>query len=110
MCQVYWKTVLEEMCVNFSVPPDCILHESSSEESHILNPGGKWLPGAFVNPANNCLVVNSKRSLDDIVIRWRDEGDDNLPVKSMTLKELQTEVWYVSIHLIDAAVFPIISV
>lgn len=99
--EVYWKTVLEEMCVNFSVPPDCILHESSSEESHILNPGGKWLPGAFVNPANNCLVVNSKRSLDDIVIRWRDEGDDNLPVKSMTLKELQTEVWLVA-HALNA--------
>ena len=92
------------MCVNFSVPPDCILHESPSEESRILNPGGKWLPGAFVNPAKNCLIVNSKRSLDDIVIRWRDEGDDDLPVKSMTLKELQTEVWYAVLHLIDAVV------
>ncbi|XP_017973745.1 PREDICTED: probable acyl-activating enzyme 17, peroxisomal [Theobroma cacao] len=99
--EVYWKTVLDEMCVNFSVPPDCILHESTSEESRILNPGGKWLPGAFVNPAKNCLIVNSKRGLDDIVIRWRDEGDDDLPVKSMTLKELQLEVWLVA-HALNA--------
>ncbi|KAH1114873.1 hypothetical protein J1N35_008251 [Gossypium stocksii] len=93
--EVYWKTVLDEMCIDFSVPPNCIL-QSPSEESLTLNPGGKWLPGAFVNPAKNCLNVNSKRSLDDIVIRWRDEGDDDLPVKSMTLKELQTEVWLVA--------------
>ncbi|GMJ13719.1 acyl-activating enzyme 17 [Hibiscus trionum] len=98
--EVYWKTVLDEMCVDFSVPPDCIL-QSPSEDTQISNPGGKWLPGAFVNPAKNCLVVNSKRSLDDIVIRWRDEGDDDLPVKSMTLKELQTEVWLVA-HALDA--------
>ncbi|XP_022738682.1 probable acyl-activating enzyme 17, peroxisomal isoform X2 [Durio zibethinus] len=37
--EVYWKTMLDEMCVNFSVPPDCILHESPSEESQVLNPG-----------------------------------------------------------------------
>ncbi|KAL4280296.1 hypothetical protein GQ457_03G018640 [Hibiscus cannabinus] len=98
--EVYWKTVLDEMCVDFSVPPDCIL-QSPSDDSHTSNPAGKWLPGAFVNPAKNCLVVNSKRSLDDIVIRWRDEGDDDLPVKSMTLKELQTEVWLVA-HALDA--------
>ncbi|KAK8560064.1 hypothetical protein V6N13_061319 [Hibiscus sabdariffa] len=98
--EVYWKAVLDEMCVDFSVPPDCIL-QSPSDDSRTSNPGGKWLPGAFVNPAKNCLVVNSKRSLDDIVIRWRDEGDDDLPVKSMTLKELQTEVWLVA-HALDA--------
>ncbi|XVE56720.1 hypothetical protein DITRI_Ditri04bG0033600 [Diplodiscus trichospermus] len=99
--EVYWKTVLDEMCVNFSVPPDCILQESPSEESGILNPSGKWLPGAFVNPAKNCLIVNGKRSLNDMVIRWRDEGDDDLPVQSMTLKELQTEVWLVA-HALNA--------
>ncbi|KAG8496641.1 hypothetical protein CXB51_007840 [Gossypium anomalum] len=98
--EVYWKTVLDEMCIDFSVPPNCIL-QSPSEESLTLNPGGKWLPGAFVNPAKNCLNVNSKRSLDDIVIRWRDEGDDDLPVKSMALKELQTEVWLVA-HALNA--------
>ncbi|KAE8732204.1 putative acyl-activating enzyme 17, peroxisomal [Hibiscus syriacus] len=98
--EVYWETILDELCVYFSVPPDCIL-QSPSEDSCISNPGGKWLPGTFLNPAKNCLVVNSKRSLDDIVIRWRDEGGDDLPVKSMKLKELQTEVWYVALHLID---------
>ncbi|OMO60929.1 AMP-dependent synthetase/ligase [Corchorus capsularis] len=99
--EVYWKTVLDEMCVKFSVPPDCILCESPSEDGHVVNPGGKWLPGAFLNPAENCLIVNNKRSLDDIVIRWRDEGDDDLPVKGMTLKELQEEVWLVA-HALDA--------
>ncbi|KAL4278626.1 hypothetical protein GQ457_03G018650 [Hibiscus cannabinus] len=57
------------------------------------------LPGAFVNPAKNCLVVNSKRSLDDIVIRWRDEGDDDLPVKSMTLKDCRRRL---VAHALDA--------
>ncbi|OMP06150.1 AMP-dependent synthetase/ligase [Corchorus olitorius] len=99
--EVYWKTVLDEMCVKFSVPPDCILCESPSEDGYVVNPGGKWLPGAFLNPAENCLIVNNKRSLDDIVIRWRDEGDDDLPVKGMTLKELQEEVWLVA-HALDA--------
>lgn len=63
------------------------------------NPGGQWLPGAYVNPAKNCLNVNCKKSLNDIVIRWHDEGDDDLPVKTMTLKELREEVWYVTIYL-----------
>ncbi|KAM7267608.1 hypothetical protein ACFE04_009774 [Oxalis oulophora] len=75
--EVYWKTVLDEIDVLFSVEPQCILREN---ESH---PGGQWLAGAYINPARNCLSLNSKRSLNDVVIRWRDEGDDDLPVKSM---------------------------
>ncbi|KAH9778423.1 putative acyl-activating enzyme 17 (peroxisomal) [Citrus sinensis] len=97
--EVYWKTVLNEMSTSFSVPPQCILRENPNGENHLSNPGGQWLPGAFVNPAKNCLSVNSKRSLDDIVIRWRDEGDSGLPVKSMTLKELRAEVWLVAYAL-----------
>lgn len=90
---------MNEMSTSFSVPPQCILRENPNGENHLSNPGGQWLPGAFVNPAKNCLSVNSKRSLDDIVIRWCDEGDGGLPVKSMTLKELRAEVWYGIFHL-----------
>lgn len=93
---MYWKTVLDEMNISFSVPPQCILCENANGVS---NPGGQWLPGAYLNPAENCLSLKNDRSLDDIVIRWRDEGDDNLPVKSMSLKELRAEVWYATFPL-----------
>lgn len=87
------------MSISFSVPPHCILCENPSKDSPLANPGGQWLPGAYVNPAKNCLCVNHKRSLDDVLIRWRDEGNDDRPVSSMTLGELRTEVWYAGFHL-----------
>ncbi|OAY59313.1 probable acyl-activating enzyme 17, peroxisomal [Manihot esculenta] len=93
--ELYWKTVLDEMNISFSVPAQCILLENSYGES----PGGQWLPGAYVNPAKNCLSLNCKRTLDDTVIRWRDEGSDELPLSSMTLDELRTEVWLVAYAL-----------
>ena len=89
----YWETVLDEMSVSFSLPPQCILRENPS------HPGGQWLPGAHLNPAKNCLSLNGKRTLDDGMVMWRDEGDDKLPVRKMTLKELCTEVWYDSFHV-----------
>lgn len=88
--EVYWKTVLDEISVSFSVPPQCILCENQS------HPGGQWLPGAHLNPAKNCLSLNGKKTLDDIMVIWRDEGDDKMPVNKMTLKELRTEVWLVA--------------
>lgn len=91
--EVAWKTVLDELGISFSVPPQCILRESSS------HPGGQWLPGAHLNSAKNCLSVNSKRNLDDTVIIWRNEGNDEIPIKKMALKELQTEVWLVAYAL-----------
>ncbi|KAG5229969.1 acyl-activating enzyme family protein [Salix suchowensis] len=93
--EVYWKTVLDEMSISFSVSPHCILSENTSR------PGGQWLPGAYVNPAKTCLTVNCKRTLDDVVIRWRDEGNDDMPVSSMTLEELRSEVWLVA-HALNA--------
>ncbi|KAA8542327.1 hypothetical protein F0562_023537 [Nyssa sinensis] len=92
----FWKTVLDELSVSFSVPPQCILRDNPSAESHLSHPGGQWLPGAYVNPAKNCLRLNGKRTLDDIMVIWRDEGDDEMPVNKMTLKELWTEVWLVA--------------
>ncbi|XP_061952903.1 probable acyl-activating enzyme 17, peroxisomal [Populus nigra] len=97
--EVYWKTVLDEMRISFSVPPQCILSENTSRESSVANPGGQWLPGAYVNPAKTCLTSNCKRTLDDVVIRWRDEGNDDMPVSSLTLKELRSEVWLVAYAL-----------
>ncbi|GMH21538.1 hypothetical protein Nepgr_023380 [Nepenthes gracilis] len=88
--EVYWKILFEEMGLSFSSLPHCILHESSSY------PGGQWLPGAFVNPAKSCLCLNSKRNLDDVAVVWRDEGEDDMPVKKLTLQVLRTEVWLVA--------------
>ncbi|KAI9088468.1 hypothetical protein K1719_029917 [Acacia pycnantha] len=90
--EVYWRTVLDEIDVSFSVPPKCILHECTY-------PGGQWLPEASINPAKNCLAINSRRSLDDTVIIWRDELHDDLPLHKMTLKELREEVWLVAYAL-----------
>ncbi|CAN1266964.1 Hexanoyl-CoA synthase [Linum perenne] len=94
--EVYWKTVFDEMEIMFSVSPESILHESTT-----VNPGGEWLPGAYLNPAKSCLSCNRKRTLDDVVLRWRDEGSDDLPVCSMTLEELRQEVWLVA-YALDA--------
>ncbi|XP_016450829.2 hexanoyl-CoA synthase isoform X1 [Nicotiana tabacum] len=90
--EVYWKTILEEMNISFSVPPECILRESPS------HPGGQWLPGARVNPAKNCLSFR-KRTLSDVAIVWRSEGNDEAPVEKMTLKELCESVWAVAYAL-----------
>lgn len=85
---MYWKIIFEEMNISFSVSPECILHETP------LHPGGQWLPGARLNPAKNCLRLNAKRSLSDIVVITRDEGDDEAPVTKLTLEELRSAVWY----------------
>ncbi|XP_071903497.1 probable acyl-activating enzyme 17, peroxisomal isoform X2 [Coffea arabica] len=91
--EVYWKAIFDEMNISFSVSPERILVENSS------CPGGQWLPGAYINPAKNCLNVNKKRNLDDVVILWRDEGDDELPLQKMTLMELRSRVWLVAYAL-----------
>ncbi|MFS7923160.1 hypothetical protein Hanom_Chr03g00257411 [Helianthus anomalus] len=83
------------MSVSFSVPPNHISVEDPSQESQLLHPGRQWLPGAYVNPAGNCLNLNSKRKLRDIAVIWRDEGDNESPVNKMTFEKLRSEVWYV---------------
>ncbi|KAK4749011.1 hypothetical protein SAY87_026460 [Trapa incisa] len=94
--EVYWRTVLEELCVSFQVPPESIFRDHPSGQIH---PGGEWLPGAILNPAELCLALNNRKSLDDTAIVWRDEGADKLPPNRMTLKELRTEVWLVAYAL-----------
>lgn len=88
--EAYWRILFEEMCILFSTPPSCVLQEDGSF------PGGKWLPGAYINAASCCLSLNDKRGADDITLTWRDEGYDSLPLHSMTLKELNNEVCHVA--------------
>ncbi|KAL8141863.1 hypothetical protein V2J09_014895 [Rumex salicifolius] len=97
--EVYWTSILEEMDISFSVSPQCILREDSAY------PGGQWLPGAFLNPAKNCLSINKKRNLNDIAVIWRDEEEDDLPARTMILQELRTEVWCVA-HALDTLELP----
>lgn len=85
--KVYWKTILEDMNISFSVPPECILREDPT------HPGGHWLPEAHTNPATNCLCLNGKRNPDDIALIWQDGGADKVPVKKMTFRELRSAVW-----------------
>ncbi|XP_076881359.1 putative acyl-activating enzyme 17, peroxisomal [Bidens hawaiensis] len=94
--EVYWKTILDEMSVSFSVPPNRILVDDPSEESQLSHPGGQWLPGAYVNPAGNCLNLDSKRKSSDIAVIWRDEGNDDSPVNILTFEKLRSEVWLVA--------------
>ncbi|KAI3513298.1 hypothetical protein L1887_20627 [Cichorium endivia] len=97
--EVFWKTILDEMNVSFSVPPKAILVDDPSKENQLLHPGGRWLPGAYVNPARNCLSLSSKRNSSDIAVIWRDEGNDETPVKTMTFEKLRSEVWLVAFAL-----------
>ncbi|KAJ8630448.1 hypothetical protein MRB53_023771 [Persea americana] len=94
--EVYWRMIFDEMNISFSVPPSCILREHTTEEGRVLYPGGQWLPGAVMNSARSCLDLNGKKSLDDVMIKWRNEGDDDLPVNCLTLKELRAEVCLVA--------------
>jgi hypothetical protein len=86
--------VLDEMNISFSKPPECILRDNPNEDGSSSYPSGQWLPGASINPAQNCLNLNGTRSLNDTVIIWRDELQDDLPLQRMTLEELRQEVWY----------------
>lgn len=97
--EVYWETVFEEMNISFSKPPECILRDNLPGEDRSSLPSGQWLPGASINPAQNCLNVNGNRSLNDTVIIWRDELHDDLPLQRMTLQELRQEIWLVAYAL-----------
>lgn len=86
----YWKTLFGKMNICFSSPPECILREDPT------HPGGNWLPSATTNPASNCLSLNAQRTLEDIAVLWRDEGDDDVLINKMTIKELRESVWLVA--------------
>ncbi|XP_051131295.1 probable CoA ligase CCL12 [Andrographis paniculata] len=94
--EMYWPLVLKELSVQFSLPPKCILDTSDKSKPH-----GTWLPGAILNIADCCIQPNSylKKHDDSLAIVWRDEGCDDLNVKSMTLKELREQVMVVATAL-----------
>ncbi|RLM74247.1 putative acyl-activating enzyme 17, peroxisomal [Panicum miliaceum] len=97
--EAYWKTVFEDMGVEFSVEPSCIWRESG------VYPGGEWLPGAELNAAANCLRAKPGRSSEDVAIVWRDEGKDSEPLNFMTLEELRKKVCLVA-NALDALNLP----
>ncbi|CAN6448684.1 unnamed protein product [Victoria cruziana] len=94
--EVYWKMVFDELNISFSVPPTCILGNCESHDGGLFSPGGRWLPGAMINAAENCFTPNGRRNLHDTAIVWRDEGSDNLPLSRVTFKELYVEVCLVA--------------
>ncbi|XP_062199567.1 probable acyl-activating enzyme 17, peroxisomal [Phragmites australis] len=97
--EVYWKTVFDEMGVEFNAEPSCILKESGAY------PGGEWLPDAVLNAAANCLSAKPGRSSDDAAIVWRDEGKDSEPLNFVTLEELRKKVCLVA-NALDALDLP----
>ncbi|XP_042018167.1 probable CoA ligase CCL12 [Salvia splendens] len=91
--EVYWQFILNELSVQFSVPPRCIL-DLSDKTKH----GGTWLPGAVLNIADCCLQSSTyhKKHDDSLAIIWRQEGRDEHDVERMTLKELREQVMLVA--------------
>ncbi|XP_057781110.1 probable CoA ligase CCL12 [Salvia miltiorrhiza] len=91
--EIYWQFVLDELSVQFTVPPKCIL-DLSDKAKH----GGTWLPGAVLNIADCCLQPSSyhKKHDDSLAIVWRQEGCDDHDVERMTLKELREQVMLVA--------------
>lgn len=55
------------------------------------------MPGAVLNIAECCLLPSDvlKKQDDRVAVVWRDEGFDDSPINSLTLKELRDQVMYV---------------
>lgn len=91
--QVYWKIVLKELNLKFHNQPSCILNADETEIQGEPSPGGRWLPGAVLNAAECCLQADSKERANKVAILWRDEGQDNSAISSLTVAELHAWVW-----------------
>ncbi|KAL3691862.1 hypothetical protein R1sor_005513 [Riccia sorocarpa] len=87
--EVYLELVLKEMSVHFHQKPRCIL--DTSDES---NPGGVWLPGSVLNIAECALSPHPRigKTDDSVAIIWQNEGSDDQPVQSLTIRELRLQV------------------
>ncbi|CAI9108152.1 OLC1v1007687C1 [Oldenlandia corymbosa var. corymbosa] len=96
--EVYWSIVLDQLSIQFLKSPKCILDTSDKSKR-----GGAWFPGSVLNIAECCLLSNSwpKKQDDSLAIVWRDEGNDDLDVNKMTLKELREQVMLVA-NALDA--------
>ncbi|KAL2507972.1 putative acyl-activating enzyme 18 [Forsythia ovata] len=96
--EIYWSIILNELSLNFSVAPKCIL-DTSNKSKH----GGTWLPGSALNIADCCLQSNKylKKQDDSLAIVWHNEGRDDHKLEHMTLKQLREEVMLVA-NALDA--------
>ncbi|KAK4492210.1 hypothetical protein RD792_003010 [Penstemon davidsonii] len=96
--EIYWPIILNELSIQFSVPPKCVV-DTSNKSKH----EGTWLPDSVLNIADCCLQPSSymKKHDDSIAIVWRDEGSDDHDVEHMTLKELREQVMLVA-NALDA--------
>ncbi|KAL3850388.1 hypothetical protein ACJIZ3_012270 [Penstemon smallii] len=96
--EIYWPIILNELSIQFSVPPKCVV-DTSNKSKH----GGKWLPDSVLNIADCCLQPSSymKKHDDSIAIVWRDEGSDDHDVEHMTMRELREQVMLVA-NALDA--------
>ena len=85
--QKYISIVLNEMGVVFNQQPHCILDTSDNNL-----PGGQWLPGAVLNVAECLLAAKPGRPDSSTAILYRNEGEDDLPVRKVTLGQLRANV------------------
>ncbi|CAM6026494.1 unnamed protein product [Sphagnum balticum] len=83
----YFQLVFEEESIVLHQQPRCILDTSNE-----AIPGGQWLPGAALNIAESCLASKGKKTDSSTAIIWRDEGEDELPLKTLTLANLRAFV------------------
>ncbi|CAK9233986.1 unnamed protein product [Sphagnum troendelagicum] len=79
----YFQFVFEEESIVFHQQPRCILDTSNE-----AIPGGQLLPGAALNIAESCLASKGKKTDSSTAIIWHDEGEDELPLKTLTLAHL----------------------
>lgn len=90
--EVYWNIVLEELSLKFHKRPSCILKIDQTKFLGEPCPGGRWLPGAVLNAAECCLLLDSKERAQEVAIMWRNEGQDDSPISRLTIAELRERV------------------
>lgn len=81
----YFPEVWADESLVFHQQPRCFLDTSKL-------PGGAWLPGAQLNVAECCLTAKGAKSDSSIAIVYRDEGDEELPVRRLTLSQFRANV------------------
>ncbi|XP_068652699.1 probable CoA ligase CCL12 isoform X2 [Aristolochia californica] len=91
--EVYWGIVLKQLSVQFYKNPICIL-DTTDRSKH----GGTWFPGSVLNVAECCLLPMKSLGKEDssIAIVWRAEGEDDLPVNMLQLKDLRAQVMMIA--------------
>lgn len=78
----YFPLVWEDQSVVFHQRWRCFLDAST----------GAWLPGARLNAAECCLAAGGAKSDSSIAVVHRNEGEDDLPVRRLTLSQFRANV------------------